>query len=398
MDPLIPISLTVHPTEATPIPLSVDELTQPPTRVPWSKLLFTGEGSRDFTERIFQKVKEYIIAVRLERHYTKDEIIAQYLNIYDFNNNADGIKLVYRVTDDELRIEKQSDNNIFLAADRDGGQLELYHNNDIRLSTTGLGITVFGTTQTQQLNVSGFSTFLEDITVGTSATVGFGTNTFFFQTAEFLPPTDKDGLIIDIGDSASTGSHIKLMGVGPQTIDFRGNFDAEGVKFLYDTSNNLLKIQKSDDDDYIFFTADRDDGKVEIGHGGTKKLETTASGIDITGTLKVSGISTFGNTIELDGALKDVNDDIGFSDAVGVCKTDYRLSSVGTGVSWRPSGVQTKRTIWVSVYNLMMYDFLILFWGYLRLIRFCGRILPSIECPRFFWWYKSLLTNSFSLS
>jgi len=271
-------------------------------------------------------------------------------NIFFKDNTADGMKIVYRNTPDQLRIEKQSDNNIFLAADRDGGQLELYHDNDIRLSTTGLGITVFGTTQTQQLNVSGFSTFLEDITVGTSATVGFGTTTFFFQTAEFLPPTNKDGLIIDIGDSASTGSHIKLMGVGPQTIDFRGNFDAEGVKFSYDTSNNLLKIQKSDNDDYIFFTADRDDGKVEIGHGGTKKLETTASGIDVTGhietdTLRVSGVSTFGNTIELDGALKDVNNTIADP---GAGKTDYRLSSVGTGVSWRPSGVQTKRTIWVS--------------------------------------------------
>ena len=61
-----------------------------------------------------------------------------------------------------------------------------------------------------------------------------------------------------------------------------------------------------------------------------------------------SGVSTFTNTVDLDGAVKDINDDVGFSNAVGVCKTDYRLSSVGTGVSWRPSGVQTKRTIWVS--------------------------------------------------
>ena len=40
-----------------------------------AKLLFTGEGSRDILERLTQKFKEYIIAVRLERHYTKDEII-----------------------------------------------------------------------------------------------------------------------------------------------------------------------------------------------------------------------------------------------------------------------------------------------------------------------------------
>ncbi len=62
-----------------------------------AKQLFTGEGSRDIIERISQKIKEYIIAVRLERQYTKDEIIAQYLNIYDFNNNADGIRSAARI-------------------------------------------------------------------------------------------------------------------------------------------------------------------------------------------------------------------------------------------------------------------------------------------------------------
>ena len=62
-----------------------------------AKQLFTGEGSRDILERISQKIKEYIIAVRLERHYTKNEIITQYLNIYDFNNNADGIRSAARI-------------------------------------------------------------------------------------------------------------------------------------------------------------------------------------------------------------------------------------------------------------------------------------------------------------
>ena len=44
-----------------------------------------------------QKFKEYIIAVRLERHYTKDEIITQYLNLYDFGNNGDGIRSAARI-------------------------------------------------------------------------------------------------------------------------------------------------------------------------------------------------------------------------------------------------------------------------------------------------------------
>ncbi|GAA4295589.1 penicillin-binding protein 1A [Aestuariibaculum suncheonense] len=57
-----------------------------------AKQLFHGEGSKNIVERILQKVKEWIIAIRLERQYTKEEIIAQYFNIYDFLNNADGIR------------------------------------------------------------------------------------------------------------------------------------------------------------------------------------------------------------------------------------------------------------------------------------------------------------------
>ena len=62
-----------------------------------AKLLFTGEGSKDIVERLTQKFKEYIIAVRLERNYTKDEIITQYLNLYDFGNNGDGIRSAARI-------------------------------------------------------------------------------------------------------------------------------------------------------------------------------------------------------------------------------------------------------------------------------------------------------------
>ena len=44
-----------------------------------------------------QKLKEWIIAVRLEKQYTKDEIIAMYFNKYDFVNNAVGIKSAAQV-------------------------------------------------------------------------------------------------------------------------------------------------------------------------------------------------------------------------------------------------------------------------------------------------------------
>lgn len=62
-----------------------------------AKQLFHGEGSRNPILRVIQKIKEWIIAVRLERNYTKHEIIAMYYNIYDFSNNADGVRSASRI-------------------------------------------------------------------------------------------------------------------------------------------------------------------------------------------------------------------------------------------------------------------------------------------------------------
>ena len=62
-----------------------------------AKLLFHGEGSKFFLFRIIQKAKEWIIAIRLERQYTKNEIIAMYLNKADFVNTAVGIRSASKV-------------------------------------------------------------------------------------------------------------------------------------------------------------------------------------------------------------------------------------------------------------------------------------------------------------
>ncbi|OUD35920.1 transglycosylase domain-containing protein, partial [Flavobacterium psychrophilum] len=62
-----------------------------------AKLLFHGEGSKFLPFRMIQKVKEWIIAIRLERQYTKDEIIAMYLNKADFINTAVGIRSASKV-------------------------------------------------------------------------------------------------------------------------------------------------------------------------------------------------------------------------------------------------------------------------------------------------------------
>ena len=57
-----------------------------------AKMLFPRTGVDSKIDLVFQKFKEWVIAVKLERSYTKEEIILMYLNKYDYLNNAVGIK------------------------------------------------------------------------------------------------------------------------------------------------------------------------------------------------------------------------------------------------------------------------------------------------------------------
>ena len=50
------------------------------------------QGSRNKPWRVIEKLKEYIVAVRLERNFTKEEIIALYLNAVPYGDNIYGIR------------------------------------------------------------------------------------------------------------------------------------------------------------------------------------------------------------------------------------------------------------------------------------------------------------------
>ena len=74
-----------------------------------AKQLYSHE-SDGLMDRINQKPVEWAIAVKLERYYTKEEIIKMYLNQFDFLNNAVGIKtaahVYFNTTPDSLKIEQ----------------------------------------------------------------------------------------------------------------------------------------------------------------------------------------------------------------------------------------------------------------------------------------------------
>ncbi|MCC8359598.1 penicillin-binding protein 1A [Salinimicrobium sediminilitoris] len=62
-----------------------------------AKQLFTQDVSQSFVGRVLQKFKEWIIATRLERQYTKEEIITMYLNKYDFIYQAVGVRSAAKI-------------------------------------------------------------------------------------------------------------------------------------------------------------------------------------------------------------------------------------------------------------------------------------------------------------
>ena len=75
-----------------------------------AKMLFPRESLDTKLELIFRKFKEWVIAVKLEKSYTKEEILTMYLNKYDFLNLAVGVKsasmIYFETSPDSLKIEQ----------------------------------------------------------------------------------------------------------------------------------------------------------------------------------------------------------------------------------------------------------------------------------------------------
>ena len=77
-----------------------------------AKMLFPRDENLNSVELVLRKFKEWIIAVKLERSYTKEEIILMYLNKYDFLNNAVGIRsaaqVYFSIPPDSLQIHQSA--------------------------------------------------------------------------------------------------------------------------------------------------------------------------------------------------------------------------------------------------------------------------------------------------
>ena len=77
-----------------------------------AKMLFPRQSFTSKAQLVLRKFKEWVIGVKLERSYTKQEILTMYLNKYDFLNLAVGIKsaanIYFNIPPDSLKIHQSA--------------------------------------------------------------------------------------------------------------------------------------------------------------------------------------------------------------------------------------------------------------------------------------------------
>ena len=163
----------------------------------------------------------------------------------------------------------------------EGSDVELYYNGDQKFNTTGYGVTVLGTTDTQHLNVSGIAT-VKDVRV-------------------------SGGSSITIEDNGGTDGKLYFGNDAP----FYMWHDGGAVR-------NFIRVNATKGDLYMETTDSNivirgiNDGDVQLWGSGTKRIETTDAGAIITGVTTVTGNLTVASnlSIESDGTdsfIKETN-------------------------------------------------------------------------------------------
>ena len=156
------------------------------------------------------------------------------------------------------------------------GGVNLYYDNSKKFETTGAGVTVSGTTQTQQLNVSGFSTFHagrfaidQYLGFGNPGSFGHGELRIRKRTnTQAIIQNETGDFVID-NQVSSSSNYIRLQG---KNTAIEGRYGGQTIaKFV-------------------------DGGASELNYNGTKKFETTSYGVKIYDDLEVGlGVTVYGN-------------------------------------------------------------------------------------------------------
>jgi hypothetical protein len=148
----------------------------------------------------------------------------------------------------------------------------LYYADALRLQTTGYGVTVYGTTQTQNLNVSGVTTFSGNARFDDVDRLEFGTAA---DKNLYLTFNGTNGFV----GVSSTGSNLYIQtpaGGGGVVEIRRGTFHQKMATFT-------------------------DGGSVDLYYNNAPKFRTTNTGAVVTGILTATGNMTVASNLSLEG-------------------------------------------------------------------------------------------------
>jgi hypothetical protein len=149
----------------------------------------------------------------------------------------------------------------------------------------------------------------------------------------------KDDLSVFGGDIKTNQSTFNLLNTTVTTLNLGGA--ATSIEIGKNDATGIISINSTKD------STSKTTGALVVDGGVGIAKRLTVDNVSIANTVGVGSTAYFEDEVDIDGTLilnsfiQDVNDSTGGD-------KDYRLAAVGSGVSWRPSGVQTKRTIWVS--------------------------------------------------
>ena len=210
---------------------------------------------------------------------------------------------------------------------------DIYRNSKVGInnSSPAYDLDVTGTVNiTSTLNADGSVTF--------NSTLDVDGATILNSTLEVTDQTTLDGFVQINNDVIITGFTTGTISTSilSRTSEFSEVSTASTfIKTVETTTNQEYYIP------FVENSTSTDEETIRVDSG--IKYNPSDDSLTIDGDLLVYQNAKVVGTLELDNALIDINGNT----AVG--KTDYRLASVGTGVSWRPPGVETQNAIWVTV-------------------------------------------------
>jgi len=226
----------------------------------------------------------------------------------------------------DFRLTNAANNELMLKADQSSA-VTAYYAGAAKLATTSTGIDVTGNMESDSVTIGvGVVVGTEKLRVngtvltlgGTAAipAIGVGdTNTGVYAPTTgtlgwtvngtqrlFLDSTGIDVTgDVSIGDGSASATRL-LMGSGDDSKMFHNGTD---TYWINDTGNIIIRNQSDDKDILIqtddgsggtttYITVDGSETDVSLHYGGAEKLATTATGIDVTGTATMDGLTVTG--------------------------------------------------------------------------------------------------------